>query len=621
MATIGTAYVQIMPSMEGIGKNLESSLGGQISNVGASTGNKFASGFSKAVGVGAMAVGAVTVAVGATVGAMGNAIAKTAQYGDEIDKNSQKLGISSQAYQEWSAVLEHSGTSIDSMGATFRKLATESQNASAEQVEAFSKLGLSMEQVQSMNAEDLFASVVTGLQGMEEGTERTALATTLLGRNATELGALFNTSAEDTQAMIQAVNDLGGVMSNEAVKASAQYQDSLQDLQTTFTGIKTKMTADFLPAMSDVMSGLAKVFSGQSGGTEQIQKGIESIATTAQTMIPKMSSVFQQLMPTIVTVITSSLPVLMKAGAEILTTLVNAIIENLPSLIQTGMEIILEIANSIASALPTLIPSIVQVILQIVETLIDNIDMLIDATVAIVEGLANGIIDALPTLMEKAPEIIAKLVEALVNNLPKLIEVGMRVQMELGKALVQNLPLLLAKVPSLIVSLVKSFITYATKMLEVGKKLASTAKDGLTTGWETLLSIAGDLIDKLKTAFSKVVDKFKDIGSKIVDAIKDGISSAWGKITKFVEDMVAKIKINIPTPSVGGGSKNKASSYDAMTTTMTRNETIFEGYASASNPEITQIFNFGREVANPLEMARASRIEAKYGLMKGVAIG
>ncbi|MCQ2602623.1 MAG: hypothetical protein MJ193_01715 [Clostridia bacterium] len=139
MATIGTAYVQIMPSMEGIGKNLESSLGGQISNVGASTGNKFASGFSKAVGVGAMAVGAVTVAVGATVGAMGNAIAKTAQYGDEIDKNSQKLGISSQAYQEWSAVLEHSGTSIDAMGTTFRKLATESQNASAEQVEAFSK--------------------------------------------------------------------------------------------------------------------------------------------------------------------------------------------------------------------------------------------------------------------------------------------------------------------------------------------------------------------------------------------------------------------------------------------------------------------------------------------------
>lgn len=631
MATeIAKAYVQIVPSTDGIKGKLEQALGNEASSVGAKTGTKLGGaiggGLKSAAAIGAAAIGAVTVAVGATTAAMGAAISSTAKYGDEIDKQSQKLGISSKAYQEWDAVLKHSGTSMQSMTSTFKTLANASQDATKDQQAAFEKLGLSMEQVRSMSTEELFSSVISGLQGMEEGTERTAIATDLLGRGSMELGALLNTSAEDTQAMIQAVNDLGGVMSDEAVKAAAAYQDSLQDLQTTFTGIKTKMTADFLPAMSDVMSGLAKVFSGQSGGTEQIQKGIESIATTAQTMIPKMTSIFQQLMPTIVTVIKSSLPVLIQAGGQILMTIIDAILSNLSDLVSTGLSIILEIANSIGSALPTLIPTIVEVVLQITETILDNIDLLVDSAILLIEGLADGIISALPILIEKSPIIIEKLVSSLASNIPKLLEVGMRVQMELGKALVQNLPLLLAKVPSLVVSLVKSYITYASKMLEVGKKLATTAKDGLVTGWETLLSIAGSLIDKLKTAFGNVAEKFKSIGTDIVNAIKTGISNAWQSVLDFVAGLVAKIKINIPTPTVGGGDKkssNKTSSIESFNSALSSfdySETINRDTPS-TNGNITQVFNFGREVASPIEMARAARLEAQYGLMKGAALG
>lgn len=69
-----------------------------------------------------------------------------------------------------------------------------------------------------------------------------------MGRGATELGALLNTSAEDTQKMIDDVHNLGGVMSDEAVKASAQFQDSLQNLQTAFAGVKNKAMSDLLPA-------------------------------------------------------------------------------------------------------------------------------------------------------------------------------------------------------------------------------------------------------------------------------------------------------------------------------------------------------------------------------------
>lgn len=212
------------------------------------------SGLVKGIAAGTAAVaGAVTAAGAAMIGAA----TKTAEYGDQIDKASQKLGVSSTFYQEWDAVLQHSGTSMDSMGASFKKLAGAAQDASADQVAAFEAIGLSMEDVASMSTEDLFANVVSGLQGMEEGTERTALATELLGKGAMEMGALFNTSSEDTQGMIDKVHELGGVMDEAAVKDAAAFQDSLQDMKTSFAGIKNGLAGDLLPVLTGFMDKIA----------------------------------------------------------------------------------------------------------------------------------------------------------------------------------------------------------------------------------------------------------------------------------------------------------------------------------------------------------------------------
>ena len=77
-------------------------------------------------------------------------VVETAEYGDAIDKQSQKLGISASAYQEWEAVLQHSGTSMGAMSATFKTLANAAQDASDDQVAAFERIGLSMDEVANM---------------------------------------------------------------------------------------------------------------------------------------------------------------------------------------------------------------------------------------------------------------------------------------------------------------------------------------------------------------------------------------------------------------------------------------------------------------------------------------
>ena len=258
MPVVASATLEVTPVLAGAQQSLTEQLTGEAGKAGEAAGgeagSKMSSGLVKGIAAGTAAVaGAVTAAGAAMIGAA----TKTAEYGDQIDKASQKLGVSSTFYQEWDAVLQHSGTSMDSMGASFKKLANAAQDASADQVAAFEAIGLSMEDVASMSTEDLFASVIGGLQGMEEGTERTALATELLGKGAMEMGALLNTSAEDTQGMIDRVHELGGVMDEAAVKDAAAFQDSLQDMKTSFNGIKNGLAGDLLPVLTDFMDKIA----------------------------------------------------------------------------------------------------------------------------------------------------------------------------------------------------------------------------------------------------------------------------------------------------------------------------------------------------------------------------
>ena len=176
--------MRIIPTTEGITDNIEQALTGAADSGGQKSGKAIAGGIAKGLAVGAAAVGtaAVTMVTGLVNGARG-----VAEYGDNVDKMSQKIGISAQAYQQWDYVMSRAGTSIDTMKAGMKTLSTQAQN----NAEAFSALGLSEEQVASMSSEELFTATIQGLASMEEGTERTALSSQLLGRACAYMAHLF----------------------------------------------------------------------------------------------------------------------------------------------------------------------------------------------------------------------------------------------------------------------------------------------------------------------------------------------------------------------------------------------------------------------------------------------
>ena len=487
----------------------------------ASSAEGFGSKLGSAMKVGLSAVVAVTAAVTALTGAIVAAVGKTAEYGDTVDKQSQKLGMSAQAYQEWDAILQHSGTTIDAMGRGMVTLARQAENNTA----AFERLGITQEELATMNQEELFARTIQGLQQMESGTERTALAQELFGGSAKELGALLNTSAEDTEAMRQRVHELGGVMSDEAVKAAAAYQDSLQDMQTAMSGAARTVSAEFMPAITTIMNGLTEIFSGGKG-IFLITKGINSFIKKLNEAIPKVVKTGGQIIQQLADAIIANLPTLIEATVPVLTSLAEGLISNL---VNSAMQIIVAIANGIAKALPQMTPVIVDVVLGIVETLIDNVDLLVEAAIEIMIALTEGLFTALPQLIERIPELVGKIVSAIAENADLMIEGAFALVAAFASGLFQA-------VLTVIVDLAKAIINWLNEhILQPIVKFLSDVWAKITAFFKPLLDFIRPILEALKYLFETIWQAILIVVGRVLDSIKQKIESVWNSIVSFLQ--------------------------------------------------------------------------------------
>lgn len=522
-------------------------------------GSGFGKGLATAAGVGAAAVAAVGTAAIAAGTSLVKGTGDVAAYGDNIDKMSQKMGISAQAYQEWDAIMQHSGTSIDALKPSMKTLATQAEKGS----DAFQKLGISEEEVASLSQEDLFAKVITGLQGMEEGTERTYITSQLLGRGATELGALLNTSAEETQKMRDRVHELGGVMSDDAVKASAQFQDTLQDMSTGFDSLKRNMLSEFLPAITGVMDGLTNLFTGNyDEGIEQISEGVGQAIDKLSEMLPKILEVGKNILLALGDAIIQNLPVIMPALADLVMGIGQSIIDNLPMLVDTGLQVILQLANSISQALPTLIPTIVDVVLQIVNTLVDNVDLMVDASIALITGLAVGLINAVPVLLEKAPEIVIKLVMAIVENAPKLYEAAISLITQLAGGIVQSIPLAINAIGELLTGLKNTVFEWFSQAKQWGVDLIKNFIEGIKSKIGDLKNAVGNVASGVKKmiGFSEPeegpLSNFHTYAPDMMDLFASGIKSNSKDVFNAVGDVADGIYDSFqtaPALEIAGG--------------------------------------------------------------------
>ena len=208
------------------------------------------------VTTGLAVLGAVLVPIAGTLSAF-----SVSQLGKDIYNSAQRVGMGTQKYQEWSYILEHVGADItDLIGA--QQTLTEAQldvaEGSEDIINAFKRIGISAEEVVSMDRQELFERTIAGLQNIENSTERAAVGYRLLSEDASTLSALLGMSNQDTAQLASNFNLLGSVMSESLIKKSLVFRGALGSLGAAFQGLKNTLAEVFLPILTTVVTWLTK---------------------------------------------------------------------------------------------------------------------------------------------------------------------------------------------------------------------------------------------------------------------------------------------------------------------------------------------------------------------------
>ena len=201
-------------------------------------------------------------AIDFAVDSLANLIPNTLAALDRVDKLSQKIGISAKAFQEWDYTLAQSGISIEGlqMGMkTLNDLLTSAKNGTKTARDSFEKLGLSWQALSKMNTDDRLNAIIAALQKVKDPVERSSLAVDMLGRAATELAPVLNTSAEETQALKDRAHELGLVLDDEVIKSGVEAGDALEDLKRSGKGFMTQVLVPIIPLLTKLFNGITKV--------------------------------------------------------------------------------------------------------------------------------------------------------------------------------------------------------------------------------------------------------------------------------------------------------------------------------------------------------------------------
>ena len=555
---IAKAYVAIIPTMEGSQKSIATQLTGATEPASKEAGEKSGKSFGESLAkglktTGALIAGAMATATATAVAtgkAFVNSAKEVASYGDSVAKESAKMNLSVQGYQELSYILQRNGASIDSMKSAMLKLT----KAAEANDDAFKELGISQEQLKNMSPEETLNETIRALQNMDDVTKRTALASKLLGKaGGTELAPLLNSSAEETEALRKQVHELGGVMSDEAVKDSEKFKDEMLNMDTALSGLKRNMISQFLPGLTTAMQGLSKVFAGDESGIGQISEGIKSVIGKISEMSPKILKVISDL---VMNTLQGFAPMLPSIVSTIFSFISQAIL-TVTSLLPQLTPIITEGLKGIGQALVTALPIIIQSIIQLANELITwlagegNVQMLVGGIVQMVQMILNNISVILPPLIVAIASIIGELAKSLSDpdNVQMLLDAVLTICGTLAVGIWQALPILGEAILGVIKNLgelLSRFFEFAVPLVADGiGKIVETVK-----GWgNSIKTFILNLINGIKSTIVGWIDTLKSNFMLGFNAIRDGVSSVIEKVKGFVSDAISTLK-ELPSKAI-----------------------------------------------------------------------
>ena len=473
MASIFSLYGSIFIDNEKANNAID-----ETTNKGKASEKSFASSVGSMVKSAAKVGTAIVTGTSAAVGGLVALSNKTASTADEIDKGSIRMGISTKYYQELKYAAGQCGVEITSLEKAAKKL-----------------------EGTDLNMEDAMQQIMS----LSTAEERATKAAELFGDNiAYTLSPLIEQNTEDYDGLIQRANDLGIVMSEDAVSAGVVFGDTMSDISQSLGGVFNTIMSALIPVIQEVLN--------------LIIDNMPTIQGIFSTLAPILTQLLSSLLPPLMDLASSILPVIIQ--------LINILLPFITQVIQEILPVIIDLLTMLLPPLMQIIQLILPLLLSLLEPLLpllDPIFQLLQPFIDLLMALLTPLLDLINMILPPIISLLTTVISAILPPLQTALNVTAGVLTNVfGAAFKAVQPI------------IEGLKTYLNGIITFIKGVFS---GNWKQAWEGI-----------KQIFSGIVSTFTNIFKAPINFIIEGINS-------FISGL-NKIKIPDWVPGVGGKGIN-----------------------------------------------------------------
>ena len=486
---LAKAYVQIVPSAEGIQGKITEALGGEPAAAGDAAGQS----------LGAQLVGTLKKVIAAA--GIGKIISESINLGGALQ---QSLGGVETLFKD-------SADTVKAYAAQAYKTVGLSANDYMEQTTSFAASLLSSVSQDTQAAADLanMAMVDMADNSNKMGTSMQDIQNAYQGfakQNYTMLDNLklgYGGTQAEMQRLLKDAEKISGVhydLGNLADMYSAIHviQKEMDITGTTAKEASTTLTGSF----AAMKAAAENVLADWSTGAD-LTAPLQGLVETAQTFL------VGNLLPMIGNVL-AGIP-------ELVYTLV-------PEILQSGTQLVTSLAQGFTEGIPEFFSTALPQLLAFTDQLRDNAASFVDAGLNLITQLINGLIAGLPDLIAYVPDIIINICGIINDNMPKILAEGVSIIVQLVVGIVKAVPDLLANWKKILQAVLS--VISAINWLNIGKTILTGVANGVK-------SMGSSLLNAFKGGFSSALAWIKSLPSQAVQ---------WGKnlIKSFINGLTGK---------------------------------------------------------------------------------
>lgn len=486
---LAKAYVQIVPSAEGIQGKITEALGGEPAAAGDAAGQS----------LGAQLVGTLKKVIAAA--GIGKIISESINLGGALQ---QSLGGVETLFKD-------SADTVKAYAAQAYKTVGLSANDYMEQTTSFAASLLSSVSQDTQAAADLanMAMVDMADNSNKMGTSMQDIQNAYQGfakQNYTMLDNLklgYGGTQAEMQRLLKDAEKISGVHYDLGNLADMYSAIHVIQQEMDITGTTAKEAATTLTGSFAAMKAAAENVMGNWSTGADLTEPLQALADTAQTFL------VDNLLPMIGNVL-AGIP-------EIVYSLV-------PELLQTGTELLSSLAQGFTEGIPEFFSTALPQLLAFTDQLRDNAASFVDAGLNLITQLLNGLIAGLPDLIAYVPDIIINICSIINDNMPKILGEGVAIIVQLVVGIVKAVPDLLANWKKILQAVLS--VISAINWLNIGKNILTGVANGVK-------SMGSSMLNAFKGGFSSALNWIKSLPSQAVQ---------WGKnlIQSFINGLTGK---------------------------------------------------------------------------------